>query len=74
MSPEMLERVMSGEFHSTKRSNGIGLGLGVVRHVAQLHGGRMEAASTLGTGTTFTLALPRAQWDEEQRAGAPQAG
>ena len=59
MSPETLERVMSGEFHSTKRSNGIGLGLGVARHVAQLHGGRMEAVSELGAGTTFTLALPR---------------
>jgi signal transduction histidine kinase len=60
MSPETLQRVMSGEFHSTKRSNGIGLGLGVARHVAQLHGGRIEAASELGAGTTFTLAFPRA--------------
>jgi signal transduction histidine kinase len=59
MSAETLERVMSGDFHSTKRSNGIGLGLGVARHVAQLHGGRMEATSQLGAGTTFTLALPR---------------
>jgi signal transduction histidine kinase len=59
MSPETLDRVMSGEFHSTKRSNGIGLGLGVARHVAQLHGGRMEAVSQLGAGTTFTLAFPR---------------
>jgi signal transduction histidine kinase len=72
MSPETLQRVMSGEFHSTKRSNGIGLGLGVARHVAQLHGGRMEADSTLGAGTTFTLALPRA--GEEERAGGPDAG
>jgi signal transduction histidine kinase len=71
MSPETLERVMSGEFHSTKRSNGIGLGLGVARHVAQLHGGRVEATSQLGAGTTFTLALPRG---DEGRAGTPSMG
>jgi signal transduction histidine kinase len=72
MSAETLDRVMSGEFHSTKRSNGIGLGLGVARHVAQLHGGRMEAISRLGGGTTFTLAFPRA--GEEGQAGMPPMG
>lgn len=72
MSRETLEKVMSGEFHSTKRSNGIGLGLGVARHVAQLHGGRMEAMSELGNGTTFTLALPRIGDDE--RPGESRAG
>jgi signal transduction histidine kinase len=72
MSQETLQRVMSGEFHSTKRSNGIGLGLGVARHVAQLHGGRMEAISELGAGTTFTLALPRL--GDEELSGAPPAG
>lgn len=67
MSPETLQRVMSGEFHSTKRSNGIGLGLGVARHVAQLHGGRIEATSKPGAGTTFTLAFPRATAPEASR-------
>jgi signal transduction histidine kinase len=70
MSAETLNRVMSGEFHSTKRSNGIGLGLGVARHVAQLHGGRMEAVSELGAGTTFTLALPRVGQDEPAAAAS----
>jgi two-component system sensor histidine kinase MtrB len=72
MSAETLDRVMSGEFHSTKRSNGIGLGLGVARHVAQLHGGRMEATSQLGAGTTFILAFPRA--GEEGQVGGPPMG
>ena len=72
MSPETLQRVMSGEFHSTKRSNGIGLGVGVARHVAQLHGGRMEAMSELGSGTTFTLALPRL--GDEPSVGESRAG
>ncbi|HEU5061258.1 MAG TPA: HAMP domain-containing sensor histidine kinase, partial [Kofleriaceae bacterium] len=59
MSPEVLERIMTGDFHSTKRTNGIGLGFGVARHVAQVHGGRLEATSKVGAGTTFTLLVPR---------------
>lgn len=59
MTPEVLERIMTGDFHSTKRTNGIGLGFGVTRHVAQVHGGRLEALSEVGVGTTFTLRLPR---------------
>ena len=59
MSPEVLERIMTGDFHSTKRTNGIGLGFGVARHVAQVHGGRLEATSQVGAGTTFTLLVPR---------------
>ncbi len=59
MTPEVLERIMTGDFHSTKRTNGIGLGFGVARHVAQVHGGRLEATSQVGAGTTFTLLVPR---------------
>lgn len=66
MSPEVLERIMTGDFHSTKRTNGIGLGFGVARHVAQVHGGRLEATSQVGAGTTFTLLVPRRADDQEQ--------
>lgn len=59
MTPEVLDRIMTGDFHSTKRTNGIGLGFGVARHVAQIHGGRLEATSKVGAGTTFTLLVPR---------------
>ena len=59
MTPEVLDRIMTGDFHSTKRTNGIGLGFGVARHVAQVHGGRLEAKSKVGAGTTFTLLVPR---------------
>jgi signal transduction histidine kinase len=65
MTPEVLERIMTGDFHSTKRTNGIGLGFGVARHVAQVHGGRLEATSQVGAGTTFTLLVPRPDRGEE---------
>ena len=39
--------------------DGIGLGLAVVRHVVQLHGGRVQAESAgPGLGATFTVTLP----------------
>jgi signal transduction histidine kinase len=56
--PDRVERILHADFHSTKRTNGIGLGLGVARHVAQMHGGRIEVESEVGKGTTFTLRLP----------------
>lgn len=37
---------------------GTGLGLVVCKELAELHGGRIEVASTLGKGTTFTVSIP----------------
>jgi cell cycle sensor histidine kinase DivJ len=38
--------------------DGAGLGLSVVKGLAKLHGGKLELASTLGSGTTATILLP----------------
>ena len=38
---------------------GSGLGLSVVKEIVELHGGRVEVASTPGRGTTVTAWLPR---------------
>jgi len=42
----------------SRRFGGLGLGLAIVRHYAELHGGRVWADSEPGSGSTFTLALP----------------
>ncbi|HYV32024.1 MAG TPA: ATP-binding protein, partial [Candidatus Binatia bacterium] len=43
--------------HNTK---GSGLGLSLVRHIAQAHGGEVEVESAPGKGSKFTLSLPLA--------------
>jgi signal transduction histidine kinase len=40
------------------RSGGAGLGLAIVRAIAEAHGGRVELRSRTGTGSTFTIVIP----------------
>ncbi|HVC33927.1 MAG TPA: ATP-binding protein [Chloroflexota bacterium] len=50
-------RTASGELRA---SRGAGVGLSVVRTLADLHGGRAELESTVGQGSTFRIVLPAA--------------
>jgi signal transduction histidine kinase len=38
---------------------GTGLGLAMVREIAELHGGSVAVRSEVGAGSTFTLRIPR---------------
>lgn len=44
--------------NSYRRSEGVGLGLAIVRAIVQAHGGQIELISRPGCGATFTLILP----------------
>jgi PAS domain S-box-containing protein len=53
--PEIFERFRQGE----RPTGGLGLGLAIVRHIVQLHGGVVRAQSAgEGRGATFTVELP----------------
>jgi len=42
----------------SRAQGGTGLGLALVKHVLNRHGGRLTIESTLGQGATFTMHLP----------------
>jgi signal transduction histidine kinase len=41
-----------------RETQGVGIGLSIVKHIAAAHGGRIQVRSAVGQGSRFTLALP----------------
>jgi CheY-like chemotaxis protein len=70
--PYVFDRFRQADASSRKRHGGLGLGLAIVRHLVEMHGGTVEAISDgSGRGATFTVRLPlRAAWDEQRCAGS----
>ncbi|WP_018586911.1 sensor histidine kinase [Salinispora arenicola] len=54
----IFERFYRADQARSRATGGTGLGLAIVKHIASNHGGRVEVASTLDEGSTFTLRLP----------------
>jgi PAS domain S-box-containing protein len=77
--PYIFDRFRQAESPTTRTQGGLGLGLAIVRHLVDLHGGTVRADSAgEGQGSTFTLELPvraarEAEADEQWAARAPGA-
>jgi PAS domain S-box-containing protein len=57
--PHVFERFRQAETGPTRSAGGLGLGLAIVRHIVEMHGGSVMAASAgEGEGSTFTVRLP----------------
>ena len=60
--PHVFERFRQGDSSNTRNHGGLGLGLAVVRHLVELHGGQVTASSAgEGQGATFTVTVPAAR-------------
>jgi CheY-like chemotaxis protein len=78
--PHLFERFRQADSRPTRQYSGLGLGLAIVRHFAELHGGVVQATSDgPGRGSTFRVRLPLAAVgaaeqedgeDQGQRRGA----
>ncbi|MDX2096983.1 MAG: PAS domain S-box protein [Leptolyngbyaceae cyanobacterium bins.59] len=57
--PHVFERFRQADSTTTRSYSGLGLGLAIVHHLIELHGGAVEASSPgLGQGATFKVILP----------------
>ena len=69
--PHLFERFHQADSTSTRSHTGLGLGLALVRHLVELHGGKVTAQSPgEGQGATFTVELPVAIVRREQEREA----
>lgn len=70
--PRVFERFRQAESPVTRSHRGLGLGLAIVRHLTELHGGTVSAESPgEGLGATFTIRLPLAAMQSNETAAHP---
>jgi PAS domain S-box-containing protein len=68
--PYVFDRFRQAEGSISRKQGGLGLGLAVVRHLVELHGGAVSAHSEgPGLGSTFTVDLPIARNGEDYTRG-----
>ncbi len=57
--PHVFDRFSQADSSTTRSYNGLGMGLAIVRHLVEMHGGTVQAASAgKGQGSTFLVRLP----------------
>jgi two-component system CheB/CheR fusion protein len=70
--PHVFERFVQEAKSRSLTMGGLGLGLSIVRHLVELHGGRVDAASAgLGKGATFSVTLPLSASEAANDASEP---
>src|SRR5688572_17491642 len=73
--PHVFERFRQGDSSNTRNHGGLGLGLAVVRHLVELHGGQVTAESEGdGKGATFTVTIPLVDPAEPRSEGRVEEG
>jgi two-component system CheB/CheR fusion protein len=73
--PHIFDMFGQGGAATVRSKTGLGIGLALVRHIVELHGGRVEAASEgAGQGSRFSLWLPLIQCDSHGKDDAPPLG
>jgi signal transduction histidine kinase/CheY-like chemotaxis protein len=69
--PHVFDRFRQEDMRTTRSHTGLGLGLAIVRHIVEMHGGTVSAVSEgRDQGSTFTIRLP---WSSDARAFLPSA-
>jgi PAS domain S-box-containing protein len=64
--PHVFDRFRQEDGSTTKSHNGLGLGLAIVRHLVEMHGGSVSVTSPgAGAGATFTVQLPLFETSKE---------
>src|SRR5689334_11193598 len=72
--PHVFERFRQAESSTNRAYGGLGLGLAIVRHLVELHGGSVSVASEgEGRGASFTVCLPMAAAARPPAEGPPAA-
>jgi len=57
--PELFEKFMQLDGGSSREKDGLGIGLKLVKHYVELHGGKVWVTSEKGAGSTFFFSLPK---------------
>jgi PAS domain S-box-containing protein len=69
--PRIFDRFVQVDSSAARHHGGLGLGLAIVRHLVELHGGTVQAESTgVGRGATFTIRFPQRAVSTEPGATA----
>jgi signal transduction histidine kinase len=71
MSPEVLKRLFTPFFTTKPQGMGTGLGLSICQRIIADFGGSIEVTSSLGSGTTFRIALAPAGAEATRVTGPP---